>query len=68
MLDYEYISSLIDKYVEIYTYLSRSKLYGELVEVNELEVVLQRKYIEKSTNQNTLLYIPINLIIYINEL
>lgn len=65
---YEYALNFKDKYVEIFTYLSTQKLYGEIVEVTPLEVVLQRKHIEKSSSKNNLLYIPINTIISIRSI
>lgn len=65
---YEQALSLLNEYVEIYTYLTKDKLYGELIEVTPLEVILQRTHLEKSKNQNKYLYIPISSIISIKKL
>ncbi|MDK2561928.1 ATPase [Romboutsia sedimentorum] len=65
---YEYALTFLNNYVEIYTYLTQEKLYGEIVEVTPLQVVLQRKYIDKSSNNNYNLYIPMNSIISIKKL
>lgn len=65
---YEQALSLLNEYVEIYTYLTKDKLYGELIEVTPLEVILQRTHLEKSKNQNKYLYIPISAIISIKKL
>lgn len=65
---YEQALSLLNEYVEIYTYLTKDKLYGELIEVTPLEVILQRTHLEKSKNQNKYLYIPISAMISIKKL
>lgn len=65
---YELALSLLNEYVEVYTYLTKSKLYGEIVDVTPLEIVLQRTHIEKSKNNNKYLYIPISSIISIKKL
>lgn len=65
---YELALSLLNEYVEIYTYLTKNILYGEIVEVTPLEVVLQRTHLEKAKNQNKFLYIPISTIISIKKL
>ena len=65
---YEIAKSLLNKYVEIYTYLSLDKLYGELIVATPYEVVLLRNHIEKASNQNYALYIPLSSIIYIKKL
>ena len=65
---YEIAKSLLNEYVEIYTYLTLDKLYGELIVATPYEVVLLRKHIEKSSNQNYPLYIPLSSIIYIKKL
>ena len=49
---YEIAKSLLNEYVEIYTYLTLDKLYGELIVATPYEVVLLRKHIEKASNQN----------------
>lgn len=65
---YEYALTFLNNYVEIYTYLTQEKLYGEIIEVTPLQVVLQRKHIDKSSNNNYNLYIPMNSIISIKKL
>ena len=65
---YEYALTFLYKYVEIYTYLSQEKLYGEIIKVTPLELVLQRSHIDKAANKNTELYIPLNSIIFIKNL
>ena len=65
---YEYTLTFLNKYVEIYTYLSQKKLYGEIIEVTPLEIILQRKHIDKAANKNTNLHIPLNAIISIKKL
>lgn len=65
---YEYALTFLNKYVEIYTYLSQYKLYGEIIKVTPLEIVLQRKHIDKSANKNSDLHIPINSVISIKKL
>lgn len=65
---YEYALSLQNEYVEIYTYLTKNKLYGEIVQVTPFEIVLERAHLEKSKNQNKYLYIPISAIISIKKL
>jgi len=65
---YEYALTFLNKYVEIYTYLSQEKLYGEIIKVAPLEIVLQRTHIDKASNKNTNLYIPLNAIISIKKL
>lgn len=65
---YELALSLLNEYVEIYTYLTKNKLYGEIVDVTPLEIVLQRTHIEKSKNNNKYLYIPVSAIISIRKL
>ncbi len=65
---YEYALSLLNEYVEIYTYLSKTKLYGEIINVTHYEITLSRKHIDKHSNKNYELYIPLNSIIYINKL
>lgn len=65
---YEYALTFLNEYVEVYTYLSQDKLYGEIIQVTPLEVVLLRKNIEKSSNKNADLHIPITSIISIKKL
>lgn len=65
---YEYTLTFLNKYVEIYTYLSQEKLYGEIIEVTPLEIILQRKHIDKASNNNMNLYIPLSSIISIKNL
>ena len=56
---YELAISLLNQYVEVYTYLTKDKLYGE---------ILLRRHIDKASNKNYTLYIPLNSIIYIKKL
>ena len=54
--------------MEIYTYLSKDKLYGEIIDVTPYEIILLRRHIDKATNKNYTLYIPLNSIISIKKL
>lgn len=65
---YELAKSLLNQYVEIYTTLSLDKLYGELIVATPYEIVLLRKNIDKSSNKNCALYIPISSVISIKKL
>ena len=65
---YELAKSLLNQYVEIYTTLSLYKLYGELIVATPYEIVLLRKHIDKASNNNYALYIPLNAIISIKKL
>jgi hypothetical protein len=62
---YEYTLKFLNEYVEIYTYLSQEKLYGEIVKITPLEMVLQR---DKSSDKNSDLHIPLNAVISIKKL
>jgi len=65
---YELAISLLNQYVEIYTYLTKDKLYGEIIDVTPYEIILLRRHIDKVSNKNYTLYIPINSIISIKKL
>ena len=65
---YELATSLLNQYVEVYTYLTKDKLYGEIIAATPYEVVLLRKHIDKASNKNYALYIPLNSIIYLKKL
>ncbi|WP_195938896.1 ATPase [Romboutsia sp. 1001713B170131_170501_G6] len=65
---YKYALDFLNEYVEIYSYLSKEKLYGEIIRVTPIEVVLNRKHIDKASNKNYNLYIPLTSIIYIKKL
>lgn len=65
---YELAKSLLNQYVEIYTTLSLDKLYGELIVATPYEIVLLRKNIDKASNKNFALYIPISSVISIKKL
>lgn len=66
---YELAISLLNKYVEISTYLTKDKLYGEIIGATPYEIILLRRHIDKSYhNDNYTLYIPLNAIIYIKKL
>lgn len=64
---YEYALTFLNEYVEIYTYLSQYKLYGEIIKITPLEIVLQRKHIDESSNKNFDLHIPLNSVISIKK-
>ena len=57
---YELAMSLLNQYVEIYTYLSKDKLYGEIIVATPYEIVLLRRHIDNAPNKNSSLYIPLN--------
>ena len=61
---YELAMSLLNQYVEIYTYLSKDKLYGEIIVATPYEIVLLRRHIDNAPNKNSSLYIPLNSVIY----
>jgi hypothetical protein len=65
---YEYALTFLNEYVELYTYLSQHKLYGEIVEVTSTDLILQRKHMEKASNKNFNLFIPLNSIISIKKI
>jgi len=65
---YELAISLLNQYVEVYTYLTKDKLYGEIIDVTPYEIILLRRHIYKASNKNYTLYIPINSIISIKKL
>ncbi|MGL5330269.1 MAG: ATPase [Peptostreptococcaceae bacterium] len=65
---YVYASQFLNKYVEVYTYLSQQKLYGTVIKVTPVEIILNREHIEKASNKNYDLYLPLSSIIYIREL
>lgn len=65
---YQYALSFVNQYVEITTYLSQNKLYGKIVKVTPVEIALLREHIEKYSNDNYTLYIPLNSVISINKL
>lgn len=65
---YELAKSLLNQYVEIYTTLSLDKLYGELIVATPYEIALLRKNIDKASNKNCPLYIPISSVISIKKL
>ena len=58
---YELAISLLNQYVEVYTYLTKDKLYGEIISAT-------RRHIDKASNKNYTLYIHLNYIIYIKKL
>ena len=62
---YELAISLLNQYVEVYTYLTKDKLYGEIISATPYEIILLRRHINKASNKNYTLYIPLNSIIYI---
>ena len=65
---YEYALGFLYEYVEMYTYLSQQKLYGTIIKVTPVEIVLNREHIEKASNKNYDLYIPLTSVISINKL
>ncbi|MGL4914158.1 MAG: ATPase [Romboutsia sp.] len=65
---YEYALEFLHQYVEIYTFLSKEKLYGTIIKVTPLELVLHREYIEKASNKNYDIYLPLSSVISINKL
>lgn len=65
---YELAISLLNQHVEIYTYLTKDKLYGEIIDVTPYEIILLRRHIDKAINKNYTLYIPLNSIISIKKL
>lgn len=65
---YEYALKFLHQYVEIYTYLSQQKLYGTIIKVTPAEIVLNREHIDKASNKNYDLYIPLNSVISIRKL
>ena len=65
---YELDISLLNQYVEVYTYLTKDKLYGEIISATPYEIILLRRHIDKASNKNYTLYIPLNSIIYIKKL
>ena len=62
---YELAISLLNQYVEVYTYLTKDKLYGEIISATPYEIILLRRHIDKASNKNYTLYIPLNSVIYI---
>lgn len=50
---YELAMSLLNQYVEIYTYLSKDKLYGEIIVATPYEIVLLRRHIDNAPNKNS---------------
>ena len=58
---YELAISLLNQYVEVYTYLTKDKLYGEIISATPYEIILLRRHINKAS-------IPLNSIIYIKKL
>lgn len=65
---YELAISLLNQYVEVYTYLTKDKLYWEIISATPYEIILLRRHINKASNKNYTLYIPLNSIIYIKKL
>lgn len=65
---YELAISLLNQYVEIYTYLTKDKLYGKIISATPYEIILLIKHIDKSFDKNNTLYIPLNSVIYIKKL
>jgi len=65
---YELAVSLLNQQVEIYTYLTKDKLYGEIIAATPYEIILLRRHIDKASNKNYTLYIPLNSIISIKKL
>ena len=55
---YELAISLLNQYVEVYTYLTKDKLYGEIISATPYEIILLRRHINKASNKNYTLYIP----------
>ena len=54
---YELAISLLNQYVEVYTYLTKDKLYGEIISATPYEIILLRRHIDKASNKNYTLYI-----------
>ena len=44
---YELAISLLNQYVEVYTYLTKDKLYGEIISATPYEIILLRRQIDK---------------------
>lgn len=65
---YQYAESFLNEYVEITSYLSQNKLYGRIIKVTPIEIALLRAHIEKHSNDDYVLYIPLNSIISIKKL
>ncbi len=65
---YQIAISLLNQYVEVFTYLTKEPLYGEIIAATPYEIVLLRKHIDKASNKNYTLYIPLSSIILINKL
>lgn len=65
---YNLANSLLNQYVEVFTYLTKEPLYGDLIAATPYEIVLLRKHIDKASNKNYALYIPLSSIISINKL
>lgn len=58
----------LNHYVEVYTYFSLYPLYGEVIEATPYMLVLDSKYIgklDKSFNESSKFYLPLNSIISI---
>lgn len=55
---YELAISLLNQYVEVYTYLTKDKLYGEIISATPYEIILLRRHIDKASNKNTLYIYP----------
>ena len=53
---YELAISLLNQYVEVYTYLTKDKLYGEIISATPYEIILLRRHIDKASNKNYTLY------------
>ena len=48
---YELAISLLNQYVEVYTYLTKDKLYGEIISATPYEIILLRRHINKASNK-----------------
>ena len=65
---FKYALSFLNEYVEIRTYLTKSNLYGKIIDVTPYDVALLRDHIEKSSSDNYTLYIPLSSIISIKNI
>ena len=68
---YNYFLQFLNKYVEVYTFLSKSNIYGEVIEVTNLSIILsskQKSDMYSSINEIYTYYLPISSIISIKEL
>lgn len=68
---YSFVSKNLNSFVELKTYLSGEKLYGQITEADKISLTLSINYIDDKTHdlrQSTRLYIPLNSIISIRVL